>query len=465
MGVDEQETSPEEEMQRPAAEVLRGIVWVYPQEDFLPFVSGRLTLGRDPSASAQLASERVSRLHASIRREGPLQLLRDEGSRNGTRHNGVLIHEVALDDGDVVRIGDWVGVVATIPRSVVQTKQLFCEEAGVVLGPQSQLLWQRAARIAPSSLPVLVEAPTGAGKEVFARALHEISGRAGQLVAQNCAALPEGLAEAQLFGYARGAFTGARESAPGLFVAADRGTLLLDEIVDLPLAQQAKLLRAIEERAVTPLGLTVSRRVDVRLVAASQVSLSERVDQGRFRADLLARLAGATLRISPLRARREESFRLFSKYFHEHGGELSALNAPLAEAVALYDWPLNVREVKLAAHSLVAQFGGSAASAAHFAEILTQHRAVGAAGSLRTEQPSALGTSRERTEQALGSRRAAWLSRNGDELRALREALRVHHGNLSKAAREIAMSRQRAQRLLAAQDELDRQGTPDRQLD
>ena len=155
---------------------------------------------------------------------------------------------------------------------------------------------------AASDLPIVLEGETGCGKEVVTRTLHRWSGRSGPLVAVNCAALPEGLAEGELFGYRRGAFTGAERASVGYFRGADAGTLLLDEVSDLPLVLQAKLLRVLEERAVQPLGETRPVPIDVRVVVAGQQPLMEVMRAGRFRADLLARLDGLTVRLPPLRA-------------------------------------------------------------------------------------------------------------------------------------------------------------------
>jgi transcriptional regulator with PAS, ATPase and Fis domain len=297
-------------------------------------------------------------------------------------------------------------------------------------------------------------APTGCGKEVLAREVHRASGRTGPFVAQNCAALPESLIEAQLFGYVKGAFTGATAASPGLFVEADGGTLLLDEITDLPLPQQAKLLRVLEERAVVPLGATRPRPVDVRFLAASQVALRERVDQGAFRGDLLARLAGATLAIPSLSERREEAPRLFASFFAEAGGDPSRIQTTLVEKLCLFDWPFNVRQLRLLADSMVALYPSEPLGTVELDETLRKN--VGLGGVLtrerKREAPAVLVSAEQKLENAelLGRRRAAWLARNGDEARRLEAALRRHSGNVSSAAREAGISRQRAQRLLAA---------------
>jgi transcriptional regulator with GAF, ATPase, and Fis domain len=447
----DENTAPEVEVSPSTRDVVHGVLWLWPEERLLPLGEGRVTLGRDETATAQLHGPLVSRLHASITGGPSGYLLRDEGSRNGTRLNGVLVQEAPLGDGDVLRVGDWVGVMTRMAGKLARSRQFFVETpTGIVLGPSTQRLWQRVIEVAGSSLPVLVQAPTGAGKEVFARALHDMSGRPGRFVAQNCAALPDSLAESQLFGHTRGAFTGAQSAAPGLFLAADRGTLLLDEIADLPLSQQAKLLRVVEEHEVTALGETTARRVDVRIIAACQFPLPERVARGLFRADLYARLAGSTIVIPPLSGRREEGPRLFIKFFREFGGDERLLDAQLIETVVLHEWPLNVREIRLTAQELVTEPSiGEAAGLSRFLRrrftvLAREARELDATRARPSVHPAATD---------VGKRRSAWLLRNGEHLAALKAAIRAHGGVLARAARAVGISRQRALRLLEAERE------------
>jgi DNA-binding NtrC family response regulator len=196
-------------------------------------------------------------------------------------------------------------------------------------------------RAAAAPYPVLVTGESGTGKELIARALHQLSGRDGRFVAVNCAALPEHLLESELFGHERGAFTGADREKPGLLEAANRGTLFLDEVTELPPALQPKLLRALEEGEVRRLGSTAARRFDVRFVAATNRDLEEQVAEGRFREDLFWRLNVLHVHLPPLRQRAAD-IPLLAEHFL--GGR--PLTHDAMAVLAAYPWPGNVRELR-----------------------------------------------------------------------------------------------------------------------
>ena len=393
---------------------------------------GELIIGRDPSCGVRLDGSEVSRRHAALRRgdKTPTPLLVDLGSHNGIRVNGLAVVSAELGFGDVVRIGGWIGVVASAPSEFVEIAPgLF---GGAVL--QAALAPLRQA--APSNLTIVLEGETGTGKEVVTRSVHQWSGRPGPLVAVNCAALPEGLAEGELFGYRRGAFTGAERASPGFFRSAEGGTLLLDEVSDLPLPLQAKLLRVLQEGEVQPLGETRPVPVDVRIVVASQQPLMDAVRDGRFRADLLARFDGLTVRLPPLRQRKEDVPYLFSHVLREQTqGRAPAVEGDLVERLCVHDWPFNVREiVQLVRQLLILHPSESLLGARHLPPRIGLHEPRAASAAVTGKIPPRPASAGSASEPI--------------ELPALLVALRASGGNVTRAAAMLGITRQRAYRLM-----------------
>jgi sigma-54-specific transcriptional regulator len=221
--------------------------------------------------------------------------------------------------------------------------------------PASKGLLERVQRIAPSDATALIIGETGTGKELIARHIHELSDRrSGPFVAFNCAAISESLMESELFGHERGAFTGAVTAKTGWFENAQGGSLFLDEIGDLPLALQAKLLRVIQEREVVRVGSRQPIAIDVRLIAATNVNLDEAVAAGRFREDLYYRLHVAPVQLPPLRERPGDILPLVHHFLKIYGARLGYASADLApEAVQQlldYPWPGNIRELENTIH-------------------------------------------------------------------------------------------------------------------
>ncbi len=221
------------------------------------------------------------------------------------------------------------------------------DDAPAAAAPESRALLALAGRVAAHDVSVLIEGATGTGKEGLARLVHTLSPRRDcPLVAVNCAALPETMLEATLFGHERGAFTGATGASRGLFRAADGGSLLLDEVSELPLALQSKLLRAIQEREVLPIGATRPERIDVRIIAAANRDLAGEVAAGRFRADLYYRLAVFPLRTLPLAQRPADVTAIAARWLLKAGAGVVCWPSPRAlAALAAHDWPGNVREL------------------------------------------------------------------------------------------------------------------------
>lgn len=303
-----------------------------------------LTIGRGADCTARVDAGAVSRHHARFNEKCGLFYCVDQGSRNGTYVNGRLVSEAPVGPGDVVRCGDSVWLVRR-NGSGVCTSGVRLLAPDLYGGDTMAEALEPLHRFAVSRFPVVLEGETGVGKELAARALHNWSGRTGKYVAVNCAALPEPLAEGELFGYRKGAFTGAERPHPGFFRAAQNGTLLLDEICELPLRLQAKLLRVIEQQEVVPLGESEPIALDVRILAAAQNSLRKEVSAGRFRGDLLTRL-GVTVSLPPLRERLEDTLPLFLLFLEQTMPKLPNLQARFVESMLLYRFPKNVRELK-----------------------------------------------------------------------------------------------------------------------
>jgi transcriptional regulator with AAA-type ATPase domain len=414
------------------------IRWVFPSTDgdLTMLRPGALTLGRDPGCGSVLPSASVSRRHAEIRwTVGGAPLLVDLDSTNGVYVNGQPVKHASIAAGDVVRLGDWVGIVVAVvgPPEPWSFRELT---AGYWGGPTLQAALGPAKLVARSDLPMIIQGETGSGKEGAARAIHAWSGRRGSFVALNCAALPETLAEAELFGYRKGAFTGADRASPGYLRAADGGTLFLDEIAELPMGIQAKLLRAVEQRELVPLGESTPVPVDVRLLAATQGSLRLAVAERRFRGDLLARLDGLTVSIPPLRRRVEEIPALFRVMVEQHGSRVAPprLDPILVERLCAHDWPFNVRELALLARKLLALHPGA---------VVLDHTAL--AERTGTDLPA--GDWRE------GRRQTAEMPAPDPE--TFLAALRERRGNVKQTAEVLGISRGRAYRMMDKLDALD----------
>jgi DNA-binding NtrC family response regulator len=332
---------------------------------------GVLVIGRAQGAAIRLDHASVSREHARLRLgDGPaITALR---SRNPTFVRGRKLadgEEAAIGVGDPVEIG---GVVirlayARVPaaaaapvaparperraagsgRALLDAPEGWYASTSVAM---RQVL-DAVAQVAPSDVSVLILGETGVGKEICAEQIHRRSARArGTLLRLNCSALPESLIESELFGHDKGAFTGASAPKPGLIESADGGTVFLDEIGELPMSVQAKLLRVLDRREVIRIGELKERTVDVRFVSATHRSLDDEIAAGRFRQDLYYRLAGMTIRIPPLRERVDELPALAARFIDDAARRLGRAPPPLGAsalvALSRHAWPGNIRELR-----------------------------------------------------------------------------------------------------------------------
>ncbi|MCB9597393.1 MAG: sigma 54-dependent Fis family transcriptional regulator [Sandaracinaceae bacterium] len=311
-----------------------------------------LVLGSSEKADLRLNDRTISRMHCELSREGQAVRIRDLGSKNGIWLAGSRIEAAVLAPGAHVHVGGTELEVGLDRRRTQQYRWTGPDELGDLLGASRAMhqLFATLERVAPANMHVLVHGESGTGKELVARALHAGSPRfGGPLVVVDGAALSRSLADSELFGHVRGAFTDARQDHEGAFERAHGGTVFLDEIGELPLEVQAKLLRVVQEGHVRRLGDTADRKVDVRVVAATHKDLRLAVNEGTFREDLFYRLAGVLVEVPPLRMRSgdvELLGKAFAKRLAPDDPRAEAMATAALATVSGYRWPGNVRELR-----------------------------------------------------------------------------------------------------------------------
>jgi DNA-binding NtrC family response regulator len=391
---------------RPSSEPLRLIL----PDGHSIALSRALTVGRDAANDVVVTRDRTSRRHCDIQVLCGRVLVKDLGSTNGTFVNGLRVDMAELRHGYTLSVG---GVAMRVVREA-QLPSLGGRS------PAMERLRLDIARVAPLPLATIILGETGTGKELVARALHELSGRTGPLVAVNCAAIPRELVESELFGHERGAFTGAVGKREGYFAQAHRGTLFLDEIGELPPELQAKLLRALETGRIRPVGGQREIEVDVRVVSATHVDLLHAVDSGAFRADLYFRLVQHTLHTPALRDRMEDVPQLADFFLRELPEPRPRLSAEALAVLVEHDWPGNVRELR----TVVSRAGVLATGGfIHAADLRLPRREV-----------------TERTLDESADRLALDGLRYTDiEREVLARAIKRHGGNKRQAASELGI--------------------------
>jgi DNA-binding NtrC family response regulator len=410
--------------------------------DEVRFERGERTFTRTNEGGARVLvlrvpDPRMSARHARIRSEQGRWHLEDLGSTNGSLVWGERRSSTPLQDGDLLALGSTLFLFrcVTVSHRLRMDKQVDLHAGAELetLNPALEEDLSRVVRVARSALSVLLLGETGTGKDVLARALHELSKRPGPLVAVNCGAIPAPLMEAQLFGHTRGAFTGAVRDELGFVRSAHEGTLFLDEVADLPLASQAALLRVLQSGDVTPVGSSKSSHVSLRVVAATHADLSAGVQRGTFRADLYARLAGFVHRMPPLRARWEDLGLLAGRLLQRHApGSAPRLTLAAAQALFRHDFPLNIRELEHCLQAALVLGAGEPIQLGHLPDSVTRTR-IAACDAARTPRlPSNTQLSSE--DRALRD--------------ALTATLRDTRGNVTETARSLGKARQQIQRWL-----------------
>ena len=308
----------------------------------------RSYVGRSSTCELALDDPRVSRRHLALELQGSELVVIDVGSSNRTFFENILGKEVVLRGGERITLG---GTVLTVRRTSEAASQPLgtVTTFGKLRGASREMmrLYPLLVRLAASSVPVLIEGETGTGKEVLAEALHEQGPRArGPFVVFDCTAVAPSLLESELFGYERGAFTGAVGARAGVFEEANGGTLFIDEIGDLELSMQAKLLRAVERGEVRRVGSSKTVRVDIRILSATRRDLDAMVQGGLFRDDLYHRLAVARVELPPLRRRVGDVAPLVDFFFRQSGHDPATLPMGLLARWETHAWPGNVRELR-----------------------------------------------------------------------------------------------------------------------
>jgi two-component system response regulator AtoC len=396
-----------------------------------------LVIGRSPECDIVIDHRALSRRHAILHRS-PRLALQDLGSRNGTRlARGTLRggEAVMLGLGESFHIGPLAFVVVAAPTDAHEGAQRLA-----ISDPSADRVPPIVHEIARSHVNVLIQGETGVGKEVLATTIHELSGRPGPFTRINCAALSDALLESELFGHEKGAFTGAIASRAGLLEAAAGGTVFLDEIGELPLGIQAKLLRAVEAREVIRLGSTRPIAIDVRFVAATNRELHDEVAAGRFRRDLYFRLDGMTLRIPPLRERPELIAPLALKFLDAARGDGEPIRPTpeLLGSLTTYAWPGNVRELKAVVERAVLLSGGGEIGVRHLAFV---PQPLPGASPAPPPLPSAIAAAVQPQNHGGGEDLGFLSVAQREDRERILVALDQCAGNQTRAAQRLAISR------------------------
>ncbi|HMJ11320.1 MAG TPA: sigma 54-interacting transcriptional regulator [Polyangiaceae bacterium] len=393
-----------------------------------------IRVGTSSDNDLVLTDDTVSRRHCAIEpTEGGFRL-RDEGSTNGVLLSGARVFDAVLYGASQLRLGD--SVLAITPlKETVDREQTTADRFGDLLGrsPRMRELFADLSRIAPTDVTLLIEGETGTGKELVADSVHRASGRCnGPYVVFDCSAVAPTLAESELFGHERGAFTGAIASRPGVFEQADGGTIFLDELGELPRDLQPKLLRVLEKREVRRIGSQRTTPVNVRLIAATNRNMAAEVARGAFREDLYFRVAAAHVYVPPLRDRMEDLPMLVEHFLSLASPRHSLADVPTQvwEMFHAHRWPGNVREL----NNAVQRF------------LVTPERALMPARDAETSLPPQ--SPAVRIENVLPLRIARREASDAFERDYLKTLLQRSEGNVTRAAAIGEVSRQMVQKLM-----------------
>jgi DNA-binding NtrC family response regulator len=392
-------------------------------------LGAKLTIGKSPENDLVLNDDTVSRKHCELTRVADGIHIKDLGSTNGTKVQGARITEATVQPGTVLKVGEVeVALKANASRAEVMPsdKKQFGGALGSSLAMRT--IFGVLERIAKTEATVLLEGETGTGKDVLARAIWTESARAsGAFVVVDCGAVSYSLLESELFGHERGAFTGAVSSRQGAFELADGGTVFLDEIGELPLDVQPKLLRVLETKEFRRVGGNKTIRSDVRVIAATKRNLQREVAGGKFREDLYFRLAVVPVTVPSLRARRDDIPMLVEHILKAAGGaDALSVSPDTMQSLMAHDWPGNVRELRNVLERAV--YMARATGASELSLISLPMSSGGGEGAFQFEAAKSYRETRAKYDAEFEKRYVKWL-------------LGRHGGNVSAAARDAKMDR------------------------
>lgn len=407
-------------------------------------LDGSLKLGTAEGNSLVLTDPGVSRAHLIMAVVDGRVLVRDVGSRNGTFVSDAKIVESEVQPGTLIRLGRYTTLSVQPRWGINELWPSTSDQFGELLGGSVAMrrIFAILQRAAPTDAAILLEGETGTGKEVAAHSIHTQSKRgSGPFVVFDCASVPRDLAESELFGHRRGAFSGATSDRKGAFASADQGTLFLDEIGELPLDLQPKLLRILETGQVRRVGDDTSRKYDVRVVAATNRDLRAEVERGAFREDLRYRLDVVRITLPPLRQRLEDLAPLVKALLKQRVIASSVTDSALKAAFGNYGWPGNVRELRNVLMRGVALSGAGESDPIPFDQLSI---ALGPA----THEPASLGNSFPGVATALPYKVAKDQLLQSFDRAYLGALLDRHEGNISQAAKASELSRKHLYELL-----------------
>jgi transcriptional regulator with GAF, ATPase, and Fis domain len=390
-------------------------------------IGEKLRIGKAADNDLVLADDTVSRHHCELTREAEGVHVRDLGSTNGTKVQGARVSEAVVQPGVVLKVGE----IEIALRPAVRSVEVMPSEKtsfGAAIGHSLAMrgIFGILERIAPTDATVLLEGETGTGKDVLARAIWSESTRAqGPFVVVDCGAVSYSLLESELFGHERGAFTGAVAARQGAFEMADGGTVFLDEIGELPLDVQPKLLRVLETKEFRRVGGNKTMKTNVRVLAATKRNLQREVQGGKFREDLYFRLAVVPITVPPLRGRREDIPPLVENMLKVSGGGIAVSDETMQGLVA-HDWPGNVRELRNVLDRALYMATASGQTELHLVSLPASGAST--ADAFHFEPGKSYRETRAKYDGEFERRYVKWL-------------LGRHAGNVSAAARDAKMDR------------------------